>query len=793
LIKIADNLNNTIDYCPGGVGSADCLDAAGNRKVEQTKDPSGTLKRSLRRQYDQLSQLQKTLNAANAPTFDATNGYDGNGNLTQSADGLGTVTRQQYDGLNRLVSTIQNYNGTDTATKDTTTGYAYDTRDNLRSVTDPDGLVTNYTYDGLNNLTALSSPDTGSTGYTYDAAGNRTSQSDARGVTSTYTYDALNRLTGIGYPTTSLNVSYAYDQANATTGCATSYPIGRLTRMTDSSGSTTYCYDRRGNVTKKTQATTVVGGPTSLVTQYAYTKADRLASITYPSGAIVSYGRDSTGRVTSVSWKANGLSTPIVLVSNASYYPYGPLNTLTFGNGRTLTKAYDQDYAIDTISSSATGGLTLDIGVDVMGNLTQASGTLGPATPDRTYRYDPLYRLTGVAAGATQPEGYTYTKTGDRTSATVGSRNPTTKLYTYTAGTHRLASVDGVARSYDANGNTLTGTAANLTLGYDDRNRLATAVQNSGTFATTYGFSYNGRGERVMKGIVAGLSSMPPILYSYDENGQLLGEYDNTAAAQAEYVYLDTLPIAVVKSGSPAYIETDHLGTPRQVIDRATNAVLWRWDFLGNTFGANTANASPGGGAAYSFNLRFPGQYYDTETSLHYNYYRDYEPSTGRYVESDRKGLDAGVSTYSYAKSRPLRRIDSLGLEDLDPNFFGYDVPGRYRPGNEDRCGNKCIEWDEVKVITRNEADGINQTYSQSGNILCAIAGAGVSGLAAAGQITAPYAGSLGAAAGVACGAAWSYYGPTWHEGDVAYTHYKFCPTGFGGFYNYTYSTTDFK
>lgn len=694
LIKIADNLANTIDYCPGGVGSADCLDAAGNRKVEQAMDPGGTLKRSLRRQYDQLSQLQKTLNAANAPTFDATNGYDGNGNLTQSADGLGTVTRQQYDGLNRLVSTIQNDNGTDTATKDTTTGYAYDSRDNLRSVTDPDGLVTNYTYDGLNNLTALSSPDTGITGYTYDAAGNRTGQTDARGITSTYTYDALNRLTGIGYPTTSLNVSYAYDQANATTGCATSYPTGRLTRMTDSSGSTTYCYDRRGNVTKKTQATAVVGGPTTLVTQYAYTKADRLVSITYPSGAIVSYGRDSTGRITSVSWKANGLSTPITLVSSASYYPYGPLNTLTFGNGRTLTKAYDQNYAIDTISSSVTGGLTLDIGVDVMGNLTQASGTLSPATPDRAYQYDRLYRLLGASTGTTPSaplEAYTYNKTGDRQSASLNGAAST--AYTYTAGSHRLASVGGAARTYDANGNTLTGTAANLTLGYDDRNRLATATQSGGSFATTYGFSYNGRGERVMKSIVAGLSSMPPILYGYDENGQLLGEYNNTAAVQAEYVYLDTLPIAVVKSGSPAYIETDHLGTPRQVIDRATNAVLWRWDFLGNTFGANAANASPGGGVAYPFNLRFPGQYFDGETGLHYNYFRDYEAATGRYVESDPIGLRGGMATYVYVKNIPLVRIDSLGLDDSfcmrDPSSCGWNfAPNKGPPGIN---GGVCI------------------------------------------------------------------------------------------------------
>ncbi|MFC5491457.1 hypothetical protein ACFPK6_19785, partial [Dokdonella soli] len=167
-----------------------------------------------------------------------------------------------------------------------------------------------------------------------------------RGVTSTYTYDALNRLTAISYPTTSLNVTYAYDQPN---GCAASYPTGRLTKMTDSSGSTTYCYDRRGNVTMKTQ---VING-ISLVTQYAYTVGDRLASLTYPSGAIVNYlPRDGAGRIQTVTWQATASATPISVVSKASYYPFGPLNTLTFGNTRTLTKTYDQDYAISSIASS---------------------------------------------------------------------------------------------------------------------------------------------------------------------------------------------------------------------------------------------------------------------------------------------------------------------------------------------------------------------------------------------------------------------------------------------------------
>jgi len=149
--------------------------------------------------------------------------------------------------------------------------------------------------------------------------------------------------------------------------------------------------------------------------------------------------------------------------------------------------------------------------------------------------------------------------------------------------------------------------------------------------------------------------------YSYDESGQLLGEYSATGTAQAEYIYLDSTPIAVVKGTSLAYVETDHLGTPRQVFDPATNNAVWTWDGLASTFGVNAPNQAPTGGATYTLNLRFPGQYYDAETGLNYNYFREYEPTTGRYVESDPVGLGGGGDTYAYATGNPLGEVDPSG------------------------------------------------------------------------------------------------------------------------------------
>ncbi|MGN6520515.1 MAG: RHS repeat domain-containing protein [Dokdonella sp.] len=153
LIKITDNLSNSIDYCPGGVGTADCLDAAGNRKVEQVKDASLVVKRQLRRVYNQLGQLTQVLNAANVAVetsagiagTNIVDGYDRNGNRVLKDDGLAVRTQQDYDPLNRLKKTIQNLAGADTATQNTSTSYTYDARDNLRQVTDPDSLNTVYT------------------------------------------------------------------------------------------------------------------------------------------------------------------------------------------------------------------------------------------------------------------------------------------------------------------------------------------------------------------------------------------------------------------------------------------------------------------------------------------------------------------------------------------------------------------------------------------------------------------------------------------------------------------------
>jgi len=112
-------------------------------------------------------------------------------------------------------------------------------------------------------------------------------------------------------------------------------------------------------------------------------------------------------------------------------------------------------------------------------------------------------------------------------------------------------------------------------------------------------------------------------------------------------------------------VHPEHLNTPRLVADSA-GAAVWRWD-QAEPFGVNVPDENPSGLGAFEFPLRFPGQYADKETGLHYNYFRDYDPAVGRYVESDPIGLRGGLNTFAYVSLSPLMAIDTSGLMGMFP------------------------------------------------------------------------------------------------------------------------------
>ncbi len=596
-----------------------------------------------------LGGINGTLAAAQAVQNTTTNyQYDANGNLTQITDPLGHVTNYSYDGLNRRRQQLQPAPVTGAARP--AISFGYDGLDQATSVTDPRNLVTSYTIDGLGNQTALSSPDTGLAGKTYDAAGNLKTSTDARGKTTSYNYDALNRITSIVYAS-GTPTAFEYDGGAAGAPNAK----GRLTRMTDESGQTTYAYDPAGRLLDKAQTVDSGVNARTFMVNYTYGNSGyangKLAHLTYPSGNQVNIGYDAAGRINSLTLNPAdgttqlpniGITTP--LLSNIAYSPFGRATGWDWGNStfaapNTYARTFDLDDRLTgyPLGNLAAGGVYRTLTYDAANRIavTTHSGSGTPAALDQSYGYDNLDRLVNfVGNGATQ--GFQYDATGNRIQATFGS---TIYNNTIAANSNRLTAAAGpVAKTntYDAAGNLVSD--GTISYAYSDRGRMKSATVGGNTVS----YAYNGIGQRVKKSGPTSLVASGANFYAYDEEGKLLGEYDSSGKVIQETVYLAGQPVAVLKqsgTGSGAvtnvyYVYADHINTPRVIGRASDNAIVWHW-ITADPFGMQQPNENPSNLGTFAYNLRFPGQYFDKETNLHYNYFRDYDSSTGRYVQSD--------------------------------------------------------------------------------------------------------------------------------------------------------------
>ena len=303
--------------------------------------------------------------------------------------------------------------------------------------------------------------------------------------------------------------------------------------------------------------------------------------------------------------------------------------------------------------------MEIGFGFDAVGDLT-ALTPAGNPTPELRLDYDALGRLTALKDGAanTVIGGYSYDVTGNRLSAKVGGVMQT---YTYPTTNHRLSAVAGVARTYDKMGNTLTiGGKAREYL-YDTTGRM-TQVKRAG--AAVMNYRYNGRGEQVRRYL--GTTNTYTL---YDEAGHWLGDYDTNGAPKQQAIWLDDLPVGLLANGGQLhYIEPDHLGSPRVVVDAARDVAVWSWSLKGEAFGNTAPNQDPDGdGTAMVFDMRFPGQRFDAASGFNQNYFRDYDAATGRYGQSDPIGLRAGICTYVYVEGSPVSHVDPSGLCEDKP------------------------------------------------------------------------------------------------------------------------------
>jgi RHS repeat-associated protein/uncharacterized repeat protein (TIGR02543 family) len=591
-----------------------------------------------------LNQTQNLFAEFSAPAV-STYQYDPNGNLTQVTDPVGNKRQIIYDSLDQAIQQLEPHPtviGSTQGQIDT----VYDPLGHITQITDPRNLSTQYQVDNLGNVLSQTSPDTGLTQNTYDDAGNLLTRTDARGKLSSYSYDSQNRLTQVVYE--DQTITYGWD--NCTNG------IGRLCNLSNAGNSLSFSYDSHGRITSKTQTT----GTVTLNSGYHYNSAGQLDQTTTPSGQTIGtvWLND---RLQSLTFNGQPLMTQI------TYEPDDQIKSWTWSNGSTSERFYDLAGRPVAISLGVDGQSLLpslrNYRYDAASRITGIIDDIDPNL-DQTYHYDGLGRLISQQKGHFTPSqfDYAYDLSGNRTSKILNSS--TTETLNIDPGSNQLQqkiSTQTVNYSYDASGNlTSDGT---ITFSYNAQGRRisATATNLNATYV------YNALGQRISKTVNGTTTN-----FAYDGQGQLAGEYTATGQLIQETVWLGNIPIAVLKPNATQstlvdsfYIHSDHLATPRKITRPSDNKVLWTWE--SEAFGNNLPNQNPSSLGDFVFNLRFPGQYYDPETGLHYNMARYYNPAVGGYDQSDPIGLAGGINTYTYVGGNPVNAIDPLGLKPGDP------------------------------------------------------------------------------------------------------------------------------
>jgi RHS repeat-associated protein len=237
----------------------------------------------------------------------------------------------------------------------------------------------------------------------------------------------------------------------------------------------------------------------------------------------------------------------------------------------------------------------------------------------------------------------------------------------------------------DEAGNVLTDAQGGVTTAYSysDANRLA-AFTRAGL--ATGAYSYNALGQVVIR-VVSNAANAGTTVYFYDQAGHVIAEYDGVSGAlRREYIWLGDMPLAIIDPGTPSskyYVHADHLDRPIAMTD-ATKAFVakFTWRAYGELF-AYTGTVG--------LDLRFPGQMFQAESGLYYNWFRQYDPTTGRYTQPDPLGVADGPSRYAYVGNDPLQQVDpnglTVGFTPLPPNS-----PSGLQPPRQDTI---CIAMND--------------------------------------------------------------------------------------------------
>ncbi|HET6933105.1 MAG TPA: RHS repeat-associated core domain-containing protein [Candidatus Acidoferrum sp.] len=664
-----------------------------------------------------------------------------NDNQTTVTDEAGKQRKSQVDGLGRLTNVWEDPSGLNYETD-----YTYDPLGNLLTVnqkgTAPGDSskwrTRTFTYDSLSRLLTAYNPESGMTTYTYNDDStvatkttpkqNQTTPSVT--VTTTFAYDETQRLTSKTYSDGSTPiVKYIYDGV-ALSGCTPSgltdsNPKPNRTSMCDAGGSSAWSHDLMGRILFDQRTNSGV----TKTTAYTYNLNGSLATLTYPSGRVITYSYNAAARPTSAVDVANSIN----FATSATYAPQGALASLQNGSSLVSTMYFNNRLQPCRISVKSSGtapasctdstisnvldlNYNFNLGASDNGNVIGITNNRD-TTRSQTFGYDALNRLNlaeTISTYATSPnhcwgEIFQY----DNTSTGGGWGNLTNiagASTAYTGCTQENLNMTATSQNqlqdlnndyvYDAAGN-LNTIPSIASYSYDAENRLVTTAGLN--------YLYDGDGRRVAKKNGSTVNK----IYWYGQNGEVLDETDGTGSvsnsAFNEYVFFGGERVARRDSSNNVnYYFADHLGTAR-IVANSSGAILDDSDFY--PFGGERVVTSSSGNT-----YKFTGKERDSESGLD-NFGARYDSSAmGRFtsvdpiwVKIDRLVDPQRLNLYAYGRNNPLVFVDPDG-EDV--------TIGRCSIGSAQDCftqlqaGLTKDDREHVKLVTGDGKNGCDKGVS---------------------------------------------------------------------------------
>lgn len=583
---------------------------------------------------------------------------DAKGRMVQTTTAGIAPAQLTYDGRGRLASLIQG---------NRTYSFTYNSKGYLAKLTDPLARSIRFTYDAAGRVTRQTLPDGQFISYGYDRKGNMASLTPPGRPAHTFTYTALDQLEEYRPPllTISGDTLYAYDLDK------------RINRITQPDGQLiSFGYDtaRRLNI-----QTTPTGA-----THYAYDSlTGMLNQISTDSGDVLDFSYDgplltkiiSSGLIAGeIGFSYNNdfqVSNLRVNGANPVNFSYNADSLLTQAGALTLTRDAQSEaiigtalgVVIDTLNYNEFGELvnyTAKVNAapiletqftrDKLGRITQKIETVSGESHTYGYTYDLAGRLIQVSRDGIVTANYTYDSNGNRLT---GPKASNVAAYD---DQDRLLSYNGSVYTHTANGelNTKTKGVSTTSYQYDVLGNLKQVTLPS---STNIDYLIDGSNRRIGKKVNGILTRK----FLFQDQLRPIAELDRTNNIISRFVYgaKVNVPAYMIKDNISYRIITDHLGSPRLVINTTNGSIAQRMDY--DEFGRVIADTAPGFQP-----FGYAGGIYDHHTKLVRFGSRDYDAETGRWTAKDSIRFAGGDSNlYGYIFNNPLKWTDSAGKNPI--------------------------------------------------------------------------------------------------------------------------------